>query len=300
MTPPLITVCTPTYNRGILLKRCYESLLAQDSKNFIWQIIDDGSIDETSTLVENWVTEGKLKIEYYYKPNGGKASALNFSFSKTKSELWLCLDSDDYFSSFAISLISSQYDSIKDESSVCGFFSLRASPNGLAMQGKQIPENIDYISQSKVRYEYHIPPEYAHVFKTKIISDFKYPEIPGEKYFPLSYIFDQIDQRYVYKVVHECFMVCDYQDSGITRNKRLLIEKNPKGYMRYKNQLMGLAPSRRERFKAAANYVTGCILDKRYNFFFDVDNKVLIFWAIPVGCLDYLIRYKLKLDINFE
>lgn len=40
---PLITIFTPAYNRAHTLGRTYQSLLAQDCKDFIWLIIDDGS-----------------------------------------------------------------------------------------------------------------------------------------------------------------------------------------------------------------------------------------------------------------
>ena len=68
----LITVFTPTYNRAYILKKCYDSLVVQTSENFVWQIIDDGSTDNTRDLVEQFVSDGKIEIEYYYKENGGK------------------------------------------------------------------------------------------------------------------------------------------------------------------------------------------------------------------------------------
>ena len=39
----MITVFTPTYNRGNLLNRLYESLCKQTYKDFEWVIVDDGS-----------------------------------------------------------------------------------------------------------------------------------------------------------------------------------------------------------------------------------------------------------------
>ena len=60
----LITVFTPTYNRASTLRRCYDSLVKQTSDNFIWQIIDDGSLDETETVVKHMIDEGKSSISY--------------------------------------------------------------------------------------------------------------------------------------------------------------------------------------------------------------------------------------------
>ena len=46
-----ISILTPTFNRGILLSKCYKSLLLQTNKNFEWIVIDDGSYDNTKLIV---------------------------------------------------------------------------------------------------------------------------------------------------------------------------------------------------------------------------------------------------------
>ena len=51
---PILTIFTPTYNRAHTIGRTYESLKKQNCKEFIWLIIDDGSTDNTSKLVEQW------------------------------------------------------------------------------------------------------------------------------------------------------------------------------------------------------------------------------------------------------
>ena len=57
----LITVFTPTYNRASMLCKCYDSLVRQKSNNFIWQIIDDGSTDNTEDVVKQFIDEGKIE-----------------------------------------------------------------------------------------------------------------------------------------------------------------------------------------------------------------------------------------------
>ena len=62
-----LTVLTPTYNRAKRLNKCYETLCKQTNKEFIWLIIDDGSIDDTEKVVAKWMTENKIEIKYYKK-----------------------------------------------------------------------------------------------------------------------------------------------------------------------------------------------------------------------------------------
>lgn len=299
METKLVTVFTPTYNRASTLSKCYKSLLSQKSKNFIWLIIDDGSIDNTKDLVLSWMESSPFIIKYYQVENGGKARAINKSLELTTTKLWLCLDSDDFLVEDAIEIIEHQYQSIEKNDSICGLFSLRGKSSVSSMQGIEIPKNISEVTQSFVRYELKIPPEYLHVFKTEIISQYKYPSIEGENYFPLSFVFDQIDQIYSYKVIHKPLMVCEYREDGLTKNKRDVVKKNPVGYMLYKKQLISLAPTKKEKAKAVATFVTGCLLAKK-NPFKDNQAKILTFLMFPIGCLDYLFRYKLGVDLGFE
>ena len=73
------TVCvfTPTYNRAYILPVLYKSLVAQTSQDFMWLIVDDGSTDDTGSLVASWKQEGKVEITYVKKENGGKPRAIN-------------------------------------------------------------------------------------------------------------------------------------------------------------------------------------------------------------------------------
>ena len=66
-----LTVFTPSYNRAYLLPQLYSSLCSQTSKDFIWHIVDDGSTDNTASLVASWQRDGIIPIEYVYQENQG-------------------------------------------------------------------------------------------------------------------------------------------------------------------------------------------------------------------------------------
>ena len=95
MTAPLITVLITTYNYGQFLEQAIDSVLSQDFPLDQVQIlvVDDGSTDDTSEIVKQYGS----RIEYFYKPNGGQASALNFGFAKARGESVALLDADDLF-----------------------------------------------------------------------------------------------------------------------------------------------------------------------------------------------------------
>lgn len=74
----LLSVITPTFNRSLLLKRCFASLAAQTDRRFEWIIVDDGSTDETETVTAAFRLQApEMNISYLRKDHGGKHTALN-------------------------------------------------------------------------------------------------------------------------------------------------------------------------------------------------------------------------------
>ena len=88
---PRISVIIPTYNRAWTLKEAVDSVLAQDYKNYELIVVDDGSTDETRSVLDYCFNE----ITYIYQPNKGVSSARNTGIQIASGELIAFLDSDD-------------------------------------------------------------------------------------------------------------------------------------------------------------------------------------------------------------
>ncbi|MBC6112106.1 glycosyltransferase family 2 protein [Pedobacter fastidiosus] len=86
----LVTVIIPTYNRADKLPDAIESVINQTHPYVQILIIDDGSTDHTVEILKRYPT-----VEYYYKKNGGQASARNLGFKHSKGSIIATLDSDD-------------------------------------------------------------------------------------------------------------------------------------------------------------------------------------------------------------
>jgi glycosyltransferase involved in cell wall biosynthesis len=110
-----ITICTPTFNRAHTLNRVFESLCRQKFADFEWLIIDDGSIDNTKEVVAQFQQKASFKIRYYYKENGGRHTALNYSYDLINSEYVINIDSDDELSDNALFLIKKAWESVPAE-----------------------------------------------------------------------------------------------------------------------------------------------------------------------------------------
>lgn len=125
-----ITVLTSTYNREELLKRLYDSLIRQTCKDFVWMVIDDGSKDHTSELLQRFRQENKIELVYQKQENGGKHRALNRGIGQIETPLTYIVDSDDFLPENAIETILQYHQKYKDMDSLCGYSFLRCYEDG--------------------------------------------------------------------------------------------------------------------------------------------------------------------------
>jgi peptidoglycan-N-acetylglucosamine deacetylase len=101
---PPISVIVPAYNEEVNAVRTLNNLLEFDYPNFKILFVDDGSKDGTYVKVKEAMA-GNPKVQVFTKPNGGKASALNFGIEQADSEYVLCIDADTHLSPYALRLM---------------------------------------------------------------------------------------------------------------------------------------------------------------------------------------------------
>lgn len=287
----LLAIATPTYNRAYILNKCYDSLKKQTNNSFTWMIIDDGSTDETESIVKSWMQEDLLDIQYLKKSNGGKASALNLAISKTNTKYFVCLDSDDTFSENAVELALKHLTEIEQETRYCGILSLRNTPDGKVMGGEQIPMNVTEITLSDLDSIYNIKSELICFYKTDVIKKFRFPEIPGEKFISPAYLEHEVGRNYKFLASREIYCYCEYLPDGLTKNKIDVIKKNPKGYTLVKKQSFELANRFIPKCKHAIMYIAGSILSGD-NFIKDSPNRAITLILYPLGWLVYKKKFR--------
>jgi glycosyltransferase involved in cell wall biosynthesis len=84
----------PAYNVENYIAQSIESVIAQTYKAWELLIVDDGSTDNTSTIIKEFASKD-YRIKYFYQENGRQAKARNFALSMAKGEILAFLDSDD-------------------------------------------------------------------------------------------------------------------------------------------------------------------------------------------------------------
>lgn len=94
----MISIIIPTFNAEKYIKKCLDSVIAQSYNNIEVIVVDDGSSDETGSIVKDYAVRD-TRIKYFYKENGGSSDARNYGLSVSSGELITFADSDDYMES---------------------------------------------------------------------------------------------------------------------------------------------------------------------------------------------------------
>lgn len=90
----MISIITPTYNVQKYIAETINSVIAQTYTNWELIVVDDGSNDNTASIVKKFC-EKDNRIKYFYKTNTGVSDTRNFGMSKAKGEYIALLDADD-------------------------------------------------------------------------------------------------------------------------------------------------------------------------------------------------------------
>jgi glycosyltransferase involved in cell wall biosynthesis len=91
---PLVTVIVPAYNAEKFIARTLDSILSQTYKNLEVLVVDDGSQDKTSEIVQS-ISKKDTRVIFLKQPNSGVASARNLAIAKSQGEFIAPIDADD-------------------------------------------------------------------------------------------------------------------------------------------------------------------------------------------------------------
>jgi glycosyltransferase involved in cell wall biosynthesis len=107
---PKVSVIVPTYNRADRLERALNSIVSQTYQDFELIVVDDGSTDKTSKVMESFPKAQYLSI----KKNSGVSNARNVGLASAKGELICFLDSDDLWNEKKIQIQAQWLENNKD------------------------------------------------------------------------------------------------------------------------------------------------------------------------------------------
>ena len=246
-----VTIFTPTYNRGYILNHLYESLCGQSDYRFDWLIIDDGSTDQTETLVNTWVnSEKRFSIQYRKVQNAGKQRAINQAVQMIQTEYIFIVDSDDYLTADAIEKVNQWLDEIDGRQDLAGVSGIRGYKSHQPIGGFAGFTGA-YIEASNLeRRHYNLSADMAEIYKVDLLKRFPFSVWPGEKFVPEAVVWDEIAlQGYKLRWYKDIIYICEYLEDGLTKGSWNLLENNPMGYAMLFNHQLKTTESLKEKCK---------------------------------------------------
>ena len=251
-----LSIITPTYNRAHTLPRCFESLCQQTCKDFEWIIVDDGSSDNTQSVISSFYTDAFL-ITKVQKGNGGKHTALNTAHSYINGDYVLILDSDDFLTDTAVEEVLRAWAVYDSDNKIGVVTFLRADTNyqPLCVVDKyETP--VDFLP---VNRKIIISSDCCEVIRTSLFMQFPFPVFPGEKFISECALWNRVGQHYKCVYINSVIYVCKYLEGGLTNSGRKMRIRNPKGGMFTSNLRMDWRNSLKERLKAGLLFTCyGC------------------------------------------
>jgi len=218
----LISIIIPAYNAEKYIERCIRSVFNQTYVNLEIIVINDGSNDNTISIINDLKKEDK-RLRIISKDNEGVSRARNDGLKIANGQYIGFLDSDDYYYN---SFIETLYQKIMEDSSndAATLIDFTIKDNNLANNtGIDSQIALDYLCQMEFPTS-----AWAYLYKRKLLDNIKFnPEI----LFFEDFLFN-------YKVISKA------NNIGLVSGKLYFYEDNPEGAnlsLNNKNKLTALS-----------------------------------------------------------
>ena len=176
---PKVSVITPTYNREKYIKKCIDSVLNQTLEDIEFIIIDDGSTDNTSKIIEGY---NDKRLKYVKQMNSGIGVSRNNGVKMSKGDYIVFLDSDDYLENDALEKMYNKAISEDLDIVVTDFYNFYL--NGKKKEEKLLDfENTSLLDNSNLLNIINLGPS-NKLFKKELVineifpTDIKYEDMP--------------------------------------------------------------------------------------------------------------------------
>lgn len=109
ISQPLISIIMPTFNRGFIIENAIKSVLSQIYKNWELLIIDNGSTDNTDSVLNKYLSDKRI---FYFscEQKENVSSARNLGLSKSRGEIIAYHDTDINWYPHFLNILAIQFE----------------------------------------------------------------------------------------------------------------------------------------------------------------------------------------------
>lgn len=231
---PFITIFIPTYNRADTLGRALESVEQQTDLDLEVLIVDDGSTDDTPSLVRAWIARNPFPIRYVQQPNQGKHVAHNTAVVQASGELFMTLDSDDSLLPDAVAKLRHHWRAIPagERAGFAGVAGMCLNEDG-TLSGEPYPAPVIDSDHLRIYEHCRMNGERREALRVDVLREYPYPRFEGERHVRPTLILRRMAHRYRLRFTNEVLQVNRHAPGGITERRFQYRMRNPRGLRQY-------------------------------------------------------------------
>lgn len=221
-----IVILTLTYNRPNNIKDLFGTLKKQTCKDFTWYVVNDGSAEDYTSVVEEIERDTYFKFIYDKKENGGKSAAINFAFDKlSANDFVLIIDDDEFLYPDAIEKAKKKMEEYED--SDVGLINFnRYDKDGNVLAKPYIAEDFKMSVQEHSKLKYYAG-GYVGYYMSKV-GNKRFPIYEGERYIAPSVLMMLVGQSSSVLWTPVALGYTEFLEGGLTRRGRKLRLVSPR------------------------------------------------------------------------
>lgn len=212
-----VSVIVPIYNVEQYLRECLDSIMAQTYKNIEIILINDGSLDQSGAIADEYKEKDK-RIKLIHKENGGLSDARNQGMREATGEYTMFVDSDDWLNTSTIETMLNACISLGADVVQSAFY--YAYPNKLLIDHRYLKKKEHLITLTKqelmgelVRNHYVKNFAWGKLYKTELIKDIPFKKgVLFEDVFWAHQVMHHVQK---YTILHDAFYYYRQRDDSI-------------------------------------------------------------------------------------
>lgn len=115
-----VSVIIPAYNVECFIEQCVDSILAQSFGDFELILVDDGSMDRTGVICDEY-TNKDVRVKVVHQHNAGLPAARKVGVNNAQGDYVLFVDADDWVDPQHIESLVKKAEQEKADVVLCGF-----------------------------------------------------------------------------------------------------------------------------------------------------------------------------------
>jgi len=209
----VFSILTPTWNRAKYLTRVWNGLNRQTFRSLEWIVADDGSSDETPSVISQLAASCSFPVTYIRADRHvGKTRMDNAAIKQARGQFILWCDSDDWLLPQALERLRETWNSIQTDQRVSfvGLTALAATEAGGAIENPFPGAGYTDVSWNDLAEVHRVTGDMVFCARAEALKKHPFPEV--DLYIPESVVWTAIGDRPT-RLVPEVLKMVEYYSS---------------------------------------------------------------------------------------